>query len=122
MLGNKCAMCGSDKDLQFDHIDPLKKTIDISASLTSTNKIKNEISNLQLLCKKCHKLKTKNDTSNLKQCGELNNNCKLSSEDVFEIRYKYQNTETSYNRLAKEYGVAKTTIINIIKNRSRIDG
>lgn len=120
-LGNKCAICGSTKNLQFDHINPMKKTIDISKSITSTNKILSELSNIQLLCKSCHDSKTKRDNSNLKYCGEANGNHKLTSEEVFEIRYKYYNLETSYGKLSKEYGVSKTTIIDIIKYRIRID-
>jgi group I intron endonuclease len=42
---------------------------------------------------------------------------KFSLEQVKEIREKYKTNKYSYSDLAKEYGVSKTCINNIIKNR-----
>lgn len=50
---NKCAKCGSDKNLQIDHIVPI--------TLGGTN----EVYNLQILCKRCNVSKG----GNKKNCG-----------------------------------------------------
>lgn len=60
LLGGKCVNCGSKKDLHIDHIDKKKKTFraaDIHS--VSDDKVKKELKNLQLLCRDCHKKKTK---------------------------------------------------------------
>ena len=123
MLGGRCVMCGEMNHdlLEFDHIDPFTKSIDISAHLTSTKFIQSELSKLQLLCRKCHKSKTFKDHSTFKICGENNPSSKLTMEQVVEIREKYSPGIYSYNMLASEYGVSKTTIIDIVKNRIRVD-
>lgn len=58
-LGGKCVDCGSVDDLELDHINKRKKTMRM-ADVHSTNdkKVKEELKNIQLLCKKCHKKKT----------------------------------------------------------------
>ena len=123
MLGGKCVNCGETNYdlLEFDHIDPFTKTIDISTHITSPNLVMRELPLVQLLCKKCHKIKSMNDFSKFKMSGELNHAHKLTTEQVIEIRYKYSTGEYSYNQLAREYGVSKTNIINIVYMRQRID-
>ena len=60
-----CKFCGYNKNptaLEFDHIDPSKKTYDVarisSSKITSDDKIKEEIAKCQLLCVNCHREKT----------------------------------------------------------------
>ena len=61
-LGGKCAHCGSKKDLQFDHIDANKKSFRMSdAHSVSDARLQDELKNVQLLCKKCHDEKTRNE-------------------------------------------------------------
>ena len=60
-LGNKCKMCGNKEGpFHLDHIDSSKKTMR-AADLHSVNdkKFEEEIGNLQLLCPKCHRTKTR---------------------------------------------------------------
>lgn len=60
-LGGKCSRCGDKKGpFHLDHKDKRKKTMRAS-DLHSVNdqKFKDEIKNLQLLCEKCHRDKTK---------------------------------------------------------------
>lgn len=63
LLGNSCIKCGcTDIDLlDIDHINPLYKTIRLSGKGLDGNweKILNEIKNCQILCKNCHKIKSK---------------------------------------------------------------
>lgn len=59
LLGGKCVKCGSKELLEFDHIDPSSKTINVSKILSMSLKdFWNEVSKCQLLCKACHLLKT----------------------------------------------------------------
>ena len=61
-LGGKCVECGTTKRLQFDHIDPLEKSFDISRKMTAPLKVLYpEIDKCQLLCPKCHLNKTKDE-------------------------------------------------------------
>ena len=58
-LGGKCVKCGTEKDLQFDHRNPLTKTIEISKALAGPPEIlMAELEKCQLLCYGCHKQKT----------------------------------------------------------------
>ena len=58
LLGGKCVNCGVDNNLEFDHIEPSKKSFNIS--LKNSYKLSfllKEIEKCQLLCTKCHKEK-----------------------------------------------------------------
>ena len=57
-LGGKCVDCGFNElfFLEFDHIDPTKKTIQITRS--SPEKWNDEKNNLELRCGRCHRIKT----------------------------------------------------------------
>jgi hypothetical protein len=59
-LGGQCIDCGLNElfFLEFDHINPSKKTIQITRS--SSDKWENEKSNLELRCGRCHRIKTNN--------------------------------------------------------------
>jgi 5-methylcytosine-specific restriction endonuclease McrA len=62
-LGGKCAGCGSIENLEFDHIDPSGKCFDIAGgSRYSKEKREAELQKCQLLCEKCHRIKTAEDT------------------------------------------------------------
>lgn len=63
-LGNKCKKCGSVKNLQFDHIDPKKKTFPIWGRTLSEIRLEKELSKCQLLCGECHDLKTIKEKGN----------------------------------------------------------
>lgn len=56
-LGGQCVACGSEYDLEFDHIDPQEKEFDISDNLTKL-KVFEELDKCQLLCHSCHKTKS----------------------------------------------------------------
>ena len=61
LLGGKCSRCGTKKGpWHFDHKDKRKKTMRAS-DLHSVNdqKFKEEVKNLQLLCRDCHIKKTR---------------------------------------------------------------
>lgn len=61
LLGGRCTKCGIEDSrlLDFDHIDPSKKTMMISQSLHKPEEqILEELKNCQLLCPNCHRIKT----------------------------------------------------------------
>lgn len=61
-LGGVCVSCGTDRFLEFDHIDRSTKTMTI-ARASSRNKefFWNEVNKCQLLCTPCHMEKTAAD-------------------------------------------------------------
>ncbi len=61
-LGGKCMSCGSEDNLEFDHINPNTKEFTITKKPTySWSVIKKELDKCQLLCRECHYKKTKNN-------------------------------------------------------------
>jgi len=62
-LGGQCVSCGTTDNLEFDHTNPLDKSINITNKLTLKNayqleEIIEEINKCQLLCEDCHRKKT----------------------------------------------------------------
>ena len=61
--GKSCVECGSTERLELDHIDPSTKTH--HAVWSWSQKRRNaEIAKCQVLCYKCHKIKTSKEQSN----------------------------------------------------------
>ena len=118
LLGNACAACGAEEDLHIDHVDPLNKTMNLAKRLHGAPwvEIEKELSKCQLLCKSCHEAKTSVDGSRLKNSakGEKINHAKLTKQKVLEIRQKYENKEWTQAKLAKEYGVSRSAIHQIL--------
>lgn len=67
LLGGKCVDCNATENLEFDHINRETKIFTISGSEWSRNfdELKLEAQKCQLLCKKCHLLKTKRENGEL---------------------------------------------------------
>ena len=58
-LGGKCARCPETSDLEVDHKDPSKKTMDFSQMFgCGMTRFMKELALCQLLCRKCHNNKT----------------------------------------------------------------
>lgn len=54
-LGGSCVNCGSEEDLEFDHVDPSTKEFDIARGITwAWHRVEAELDKCQLLCKTCH--------------------------------------------------------------------
>lgn len=61
-LGGKCKKCGTEKDLQFDHINRKEKNFTISKLWSiSEKRFWEEVKKCQLLCVTCHRQKTLKD-------------------------------------------------------------
>lgn len=56
-LGGKCQICGSKERLELDHVNKDSKLFDV-AKHWSEKRWKKEIKKCQLLCRKCHTLKS----------------------------------------------------------------
>lgn len=55
MLGGVCVVCGRDEFLEFDHIDPSTKLVELNqAASISLERFMAEIPKCQLLCHGCH--------------------------------------------------------------------
>lgn len=84
LLGDKCAECGSPAGpFEFDCIRPMghrHHRIEISARL-SFYRAQYRAGNLQLLCQKCHNIKTSFDTPDLSILGYRCHRCRHTWQD-----------------------------------------
>jgi hypothetical protein len=59
LLGNKCSICGSEDNLEIDHIDCKEKKFNIAKCHSlSEEKLLEEVSKCRLLCADCHHIKS----------------------------------------------------------------
>jgi 5-methylcytosine-specific restriction endonuclease McrA len=115
LLGEKCVKCGSTEGLDFDHIDPNSREFKIGKLLNySKERVLQELSKCQLLCKKCHTNKSKKEGSFNKNRlkGSDISNSKLTENDVHIIL----NSVDKNSDLSIRFNVSRATIW-LIKNR-----
>lgn len=61
-LGGKCCKCGSTEDLEIDHIDRTQKSFTVAKGWSYNKELFwAEVAKCQLLCQKCHNIKTAAD-------------------------------------------------------------
>jgi hypothetical protein len=73
MLGGVCVACGTDQDLEFDHVEPAEKKFSVGTLWSiSKEKFHAEVRKCQLLCEEHHKAK------HAAKCGTVSGfrNCK----------------------------------------------
>ncbi len=59
-----CRKCGSDEELEIDHIDPKTKAINVDMLWRRHADVRNaELAKCQVLCRKCHRLKTNEEAA-----------------------------------------------------------
>lgn len=59
-LGGVCVDCGTDRNLEFDHVDPAQKEFDVSSNWSiNLEDLLSEIDKCVLRCKPCHEIKTR---------------------------------------------------------------
>jgi len=94
ILGDKCAICGSQDPLEADHKDPASKIKDIASLLThKESTFRQELLKCQLLCKACHIAKTIADNyTNPRQHGTylMYNKGKCRCDLCAEARREYR--------------------------------
>lgn len=101
LLGGKCVQCGSSEKLEVDHKDPSSK---ISHRIWSWSwqRIEDELSKCQLLCRACHIRKTEPEHPK----GEKTPQARLTNEQVCEILKSTEKTRI----LSEQYGVGMRQI------------
>lgn len=106
-----CQSCGSSENLEVDHKDPRTKQYE-PAQIWSRKAEDREIelAKCQVLCAPCHKRKTLTEDSFRHPRGSSTVNAKLTESVVKKIRLAYDSGGVTYQKLADEYGVHKTTI------------
>jgi 5-methylcytosine-specific restriction endonuclease McrA len=57
VLGGECAQCGASEQLEFDHVVPVGSDRP-TKRVELRRVVKGDVTNLQLLCKACHREKT----------------------------------------------------------------
>lgn len=63
-LGGKCSFCGSEENLQVDHVDNLPDKIPLGKLWgIAFDRLLDELTRCQLLCKSCH------DDKSVNECG-----------------------------------------------------
>jgi len=131
---HSCVDCG-EKDplvLDFDHLDPTTKSYNVSALISanySLEVLEQEITKCVVRCANCHRRRTAKEWGSYRLLSvatlemvletmldrkQVDNAPKLNKRLAEEIRQRYKAGE-GYKRLAKAYGVAKSTIIGIVK-------
>jgi len=111
-LGGQCVACGSVENLEFDHIDWRTKEFTIAAKWGMKDKAKlfAELDKCQLLCKICHKVKTKVDQAEQKtkplkhgtMYAWMNKKCHCDICDVArQIWYKDRNAKRRVKESAR---------------------
>lgn len=115
--GKSCVGCGSTESLELDHIDPDTKIYQPSSlwGMSDLNPMKvAELAKCQVLCSDCHIDKSKREGH---QRGAKNSNSIFTEEDVALIRRRVADGESQAS-IAKEFGVVRSAICNIINGRS----
>lgn len=113
-LGGCCVGCGTTENLEFDHIDPTKKTSTINALIRqdSKRKIAEELDNCQLLCVECHKDKSRE--------GDYNRRA-LSKAQKLAVGLLHRPGSRVFgtNALARAYNVGQSSIKHHSKRDKR---
>lgn len=109
-----CVDCGSDVDLEVDHVDAKTKSFNPSFIWSRKAEVREaELAKCVVRCSTCHQIKTSANEEQSRK-GEYNTN-KLTEVQVMEIREKYSNGGITYRDLADQYDVNFTTIGDIIR-------
>jgi len=107
--GKVCVKCGSDENLELDHIDPDTKELQPAAlwSMSDQNPKKiAEIAKCQILCEQCHLIKSGTEALH----GSRHGMAKLTEDTVMQLRQLYSTGNYSYSELAIMFNVSKATI------------
>jgi len=99
-----CVQCDSKDNLELDHINPMEK-ITHKIFFWCKEKFDKENEKCQILCNKCHKLKTRKEKA------------KLTEVEVKEIRRLYETEKISTYKLAKIFSISRRSIYNILNRK-----
>lgn len=114
LLGGKCVKCGTDENLQFDHIDPSTKRFHILQQITGNwAEIEKEIRKCQLLCYACHKGKSAAETTERNAIifsGERSVRAKLTDAQAAEYRERFVAGGLTMHAIAAGTGMATKNV------------
>ncbi|MEM1417446.1 MAG: HNH endonuclease [Myxococcota bacterium] len=95
--GKACARCGATEGLELDHVDPTEKVTHCVWSWSEQRRSE-ELAKCQVLCRRCHKAKTRRQIA------------LLDERLVSEARDRYRAGGISQKSLAAVYGVSENTM------------
>lgn len=93
-----CKMCGCKTNLEFDHINPSLKTTQRFLPTLSYSRLDEELSNIQLLCRDCHR-----ERSDAQQDAAWELFSKLSTSEQEELVEKHLGKERKISRGSSKY-------------------
>ena len=110
----ECIRCGSHEDLELDHVDPSQK---ISHNIWSWSEHRRltEIAKCQILCHDCHVTKSQENGDVAR--GERSGKNILTETQVWAIRDRLISGDRQVD-IAKDFGVTKTAVYDILHGRS----
>lgn len=116
MLGNRCRICGHGGKLEFDHIDPKSKTHPSGRTFyLGEKRFIAEMKKCQLLCRKCHGLKTLKDIGQKPARG--------THGTLSAYRYcKCRICTTAHSRYSKEWAMKRRRALGIGPRRKATHG
>lgn len=127
-LGGRCVICGSTDSLEIDHIDPATKSFTLSDMILhmSKEKLRCELDKCQLLCRKCHLEKSKQDLSKMfsKEKHPMYGKCGAESKCSKPVIDLDTGEEfCSATAYADHYGLNKICVARVCRGERRsIDG
>jgi len=106
-----CVDCGSNSNLELDHVDPETKIAHAIWSWSETRRLQ-EIEKCLVRCKECHLTKSRIN-------GDLSRNKRLVDDiEILEIREKYNTGFYTQKELGIQYGIARRTVGDIVTKTS----
>jgi hypothetical protein len=108
-----CVDCGSQEELQLDHVDPSQKISHKIWSWSPTRR-EAELSKCVIRCKPCHDRKSSGE----KAVGQDNGRSKVTEVQVMEIRETYAAGGVSIHFLSAHCGVSRSAIRQIINRET----
>lgn len=87
-LGDSCVVCGSKSNLEIDHIDESNKSFGVLGNWSIKDKeiLQIELEKCQLLCKACHKEKTRQYLSKIRQTDRTSKHGTISQYQRYKCR------------------------------------
>jgi len=114
ILGGKCVKCRTTENLQFDHIDPATKSFHIGQQITgSWEEIEKELKKCQLLCYRCHKIKSGKESAAFNArvfSGERSSRAKLTDAQAEQYRIRFKAGELNMHDIARETSMATKNV------------
>lgn len=110
MENGPCKTCGSNEDLQVDHINPNEKEFNVQYLWSRVKKIRDkELLKCQVLCSKCHLVKTKKDLSSLAS-GPKPQRRKYTKQQYFHALDLFYKQKISARKIASMLQIPRGTV------------